>query len=38
MPSAKSINTRTVWDRHRIDEAFDELPDQNHGNPWDDGT
>lgn len=38
MPSPQSINSRTVWDRLRIDEAFDELPDRDHGNPWDEDT
>ena len=35
MPSPKRINSRTVWDRRRLDEAFDSLPDGNDGNPWD---
>jgi len=26
MPQAKSINTRKVWDRRRLDSAFDKLP------------
>lgn len=35
MPQPKRINSRTVWDRYRLDEAFETLPD-NHGcNPWD---
>jgi predicted DNA-binding transcriptional regulator AlpA len=25
MPSPKAINARRVWDRHKLDEAFDEL-------------
>lgn len=26
MPEAKSINTRKVWDRRRLDSAFEKLP------------
>jgi len=26
MPRAKTINSRTVWDRHALDRAFDLLP------------
>ena len=37
MPTPKRINSRTIWDRGRIDEAFDALPDEEHKtiNPWD---
>ncbi|QJP14702.1 hypothetical protein G3545_14245 [Starkeya sp. ORNL1] len=28
MPPPKSINARTVWDRHRLDECFSALPDK----------
>lgn len=35
MPSPKRINTRTVWDRHQLDQAFDSLPCGDDGNPWD---
>jgi predicted DNA-binding transcriptional regulator AlpA len=35
MPQPKRINARTVWDRRRLDEAFEELPDTGSGNPWD---
>ena len=35
MPSPKRINTRTVWDRRRLDTAFDALPDGDGSNPWD---
>jgi excisionase family DNA binding protein len=32
MPKPKHIGTRRVWDRRRVDEAFDELPgDDEHG-------
>ena len=36
MPPAKRINARTVWDRRAIDAAFEDLPDGNGRNPWDD--
>ncbi len=36
MPSPKRINSRTVWDRRRLDEAFEALPDRAEQNPWDD--
>jgi predicted DNA-binding transcriptional regulator AlpA len=36
MPPPKRINGRTVWDRKRLDAAFDALPDDGDGsNPWD---
>ena len=37
MPKPKRINSRTVWDRKRLDEAFEALPDDGEGdsNPWD---
>lgn len=35
MPQPKRINSRTVWDRRRLDEAFECLPDTRDGNPWD---
>ncbi len=36
MPPPKRINGRTVWDRKRLDAAFDALPDDGAGsNPWD---
>jgi predicted DNA-binding transcriptional regulator AlpA len=37
MPKPKRINSRTVWDRKRLDEAFEALPDDGDsgGNPWD---
>jgi len=27
--------TLLVWDRRKVDEAFDALPDDGGGNPWD---
>jgi hypothetical protein len=35
MPSPKRINSRTVWDRVKLDLAFDSLPDGGGENPWD---
>jgi predicted DNA-binding transcriptional regulator AlpA len=37
MPKPKRINRRTIWDRFRLDEAFEALPsDKTDGNnPWD---
>jgi predicted DNA-binding transcriptional regulator AlpA len=35
MPGPKRINARTVWDRKRLDAAFEALPDDNNdSNPW----
>jgi predicted DNA-binding transcriptional regulator AlpA len=35
MPAPKAINGRVVWDRYRLDEAFEALPDREDRNPWD---
>ena len=35
MPRPKRIGARTVWDRHRLDEAWDALPEDAEANPWD---
>jgi predicted DNA-binding transcriptional regulator AlpA len=35
MPPPKRINARTVWDRKRLDAAFEAIPDGSEGNPWD---
>lgn len=39
MPKPKLLNTRTVWDRRRLDAAFAALPDKDgatgESNPWD---
>ncbi|WP_424627964.1 helix-turn-helix transcriptional regulator [Bradyrhizobium sp. SYSU BS000235] len=35
MPPPKRINSRTVWDRVRLDQAFDCLPEGDNENPWD---
>ena len=38
MPRPKLINSRKVWQRQRLDEAFAELPeegqDEESGSPW----
>jgi predicted DNA-binding transcriptional regulator AlpA len=34
MPQPKRINSRAVWDRRQLDEAFEDLPQVDH-NPWD---
>lgn len=36
MPSPKIINSRRVWDRQKLDQAFEALPDRDAANPWDD--
>ena len=38
MPAPKVINSRVVWDRYRLDVAFDGLPDKGEANPWDTGS
>jgi predicted DNA-binding transcriptional regulator AlpA len=37
MPGPKRINSRAVWDRIKLDLAFDALPDDDAAlrNPWD---
>jgi hypothetical protein len=34
MPRPFKINTRTLWDRHRLDESFEALSDQEARDPW----
>lgn len=34
MPAPKRINSRLVWDRQRLDEAFENLPEKEVANPW----
>jgi predicted DNA-binding transcriptional regulator AlpA len=36
MPKPKIVNSRVIWDRHRLDDCFEALPDQEASNPWDD--
>ena len=35
MPGLKRYNTRTIWDRASLDEAFAALPGDGDSNPWD---
>jgi hypothetical protein len=35
MPGPKTINSRVVWDRIRLDQFFEALPDKKAANPWD---
>ena len=35
MPTPKEIDSRRVWDRHRLDAAFEALPDTAERNPFD---
>lgn len=35
MPTPRLINTRTVWDRVELDQAFEELPKKADVNPFD---
>ena len=35
MPAPKRINSKTVWDRLALDEAFAVLPSDEDANPWD---
>ena len=35
MPLPKRIDCRRVWDRRRLDEAFESLPGDEEQNPWD---
>jgi predicted DNA-binding transcriptional regulator AlpA len=34
MPKPMRINSRTVWDRVRLDEAFVALSDEGDDDPW----
>ena len=38
MPAPKRINSRTIWDRLALDEAFAALPSDDDANPWDGGN
>jgi predicted DNA-binding transcriptional regulator AlpA len=35
MPQPLRINSRVVWDRKDLDEAFEGLKDEPQTNPWD---
>lgn len=36
MPQPKTVGGRVVWDRYRLDIAFDDLPDRQARNDFDD--
>lgn len=39
MPKPFKVNTRTLWDRQKLDAAFDALSDrEDDRNPWDEGA
>jgi hypothetical protein len=35
MPKPKRIGSRVIWDRVKLDEAFEALPGDEDVNPWD---
>lgn len=35
MPQPKPINSRVIWDRYLVDDAFAALPERTSANPWD---
>jgi predicted DNA-binding transcriptional regulator AlpA len=35
MPQPKAINSRVVWNRKQLEEAFEALPRKDEANPWD---
>ena len=35
MPKPIRVDSRIIWDRVKIDEAFGALPDKTELNPWD---
>lgn len=40
MPAPKRVNSRVLWDRMTLDDAFEALPDVDSQkvNPWDEGS
>jgi hypothetical protein len=36
MPKPKRVDGRNIWDRYRLDEAFEALGEDATDNPWDD--
>ena len=36
MPQPTYINSKPVWDRLKLDQAFEALGDHTEANPWDD--
>ncbi len=37
MPPPRRVNSKTIWDRLALDEAFAALPSDADANPWDEG-
>ena len=35
MPQPKRVGKRTIWDRRQLDASFEDLPDRNDDNDWD---
>jgi predicted DNA-binding transcriptional regulator AlpA len=35
MPAPKRVNSRVIWDRLGLDQAFENLPEGDDENPWD---
>ena len=35
MPPPKRVNSRNIWDRRQLDDAFEGLPQDDDPNPWD---
>ena len=35
MPKPRQIDARRIWDRNALDAAFEALPTEAEGNPWD---
>jgi len=35
MPQPRMIGSRTVWDRHLVDQSFEDLPYRQVANEWD---
>jgi predicted DNA-binding transcriptional regulator AlpA len=36
MPAPRLANSKLIWDRYEVDEAFSALPRRPAANPWDD--
>jgi len=36
MPKPKRVGSRVVWDRLKLDQAFEAIPGDDERNPWDD--
>jgi len=36
MPRPKRVGSRVIWDRLKLDQAFEALPSDDERNPWDD--